>query len=317
MNEQSTNEQQCIVPDYFLRYYSYISPARAGRPQDFPVSVLQPHPDPALCVFCPGNEEKTPPEIGRLADAKGEWRMRWFANKYAAIVPTNPHAYGYHEIIVETPKPDKQLWDLPEQDFIALLNVCQKRVIALSQDEKIASVVVFKNHGKEAGASLVHSHSQIIASALPLSSLRQLEERSRQLDACLYCKVLQEEEGSDRIIAQNDDFIALCPKAPRFSLEAWLVAKRHEDDFLQLGQAQLASISQLLSALLLRLKTIPASYSFFLTYSTRPGQGHIHLDVLPRLHSWAGFELAAGDYMVSATPQQAAQFYANQEANNQ
>lgn len=311
MNEQLNNDLQRIVADYFSRYYSYISPARAGRPQDFPSAQAQVLPDPAQCVFCPGNEEKTPPEIGRIADDQGSWRMRWFANKYAALVPTNPDAYGYHEIIVETPKPDKQLWDLPEQDFVSLLTISQERVRVLAQDEKIASVVVFKNHGKEAGASLVHSHAQIIASALPLSNLRQLEERSQQLSACLYCKVLQEEEGSDRIIAQNNDFIALCPKAPRFSLEAWLVAKRHEDGLLELGQAQLSSLSQLLSTLLSRLKTIPASYSFFLTYSPRSGQRHIHLDVLPSLHAWAGFELAAGDYIVSTSPEQAAQFYRN------
>lgn len=300
-----------IVRDYFERYYSYIARARAKRPQDFSVSEpAQEHPQ--HCVFCPGNEAQTPPEIGRVANEAGAWSIRWFANKFSAVSPDVLEAYGHQEVIVETPAKDRQLWDLSLDELQILASVYQQRVAELSKDPNIASIAVFKNAGIASGASLAHSHTQIIASDKKFSSFTPIEAYAQRFQGCPYCQVLAQESASERVVAQNDDFIALCPRAPRFACEVWIVVKRHEVEFLQFSSETLRNLMALLSLILARLKSINAPYCFYITY-TKEQQPHFHLELLPRLHVWGGFELASGDYIIGVPPIQAAQFYQQQE----
>ncbi|MBI3335648.1 MAG: DUF4931 domain-containing protein [Candidatus Portnoybacteria bacterium] len=297
-----------IVKDYFLDHYTYISEGRAKRPQDFAQPQDSTGHDTA-CVFCPGSEALTPPEIGRIDDGKGSWKMRWFLNKFPAVSPEDADAYGYHEVIVETPDPQIQLWDFSQSELRELFSVYQERIQTLENDVRVKYVVVFKNHGPEAGASLRHSHTQVIAtSAFPSRIERKLNE-IKTLGKCPYCKIVQEEKGSERYIMENDEFIAFCPRAPRFSLEAWIVAKEHTLNFSTSPRTTLLNLSSSLGHLLSKLKTINAPYCFYLSSKPKESDLHFHLELLPRLHVWAGFELGTGDYIITIPPEDAAKFY--------
>ena len=158
--------------DYILDRWVYVSESRQSRPKEFAKPSLE---ESKSCFFCAGNESKTPDEIGRIG-VNGTWSVRWFYNKFPAVVEevkaevktdntffTYALPFGRHEIIAETPKHDEQMWSFGKERILDILKVYMNRVDALSKIPGINYVSVFKNHGKEAGASLVHSHSQVAA----------------------------------------------------------------------------------------------------------------------------------------------------------
>lgn len=297
-----------IVKDYYLDHYSYISEERVKRPMEFAVGK-EDETHNSDCVFCAGNETLTPQEIGRIDDGKGGWRMRWFPNKFNAVSPESEHAYGFQEVIVETPDPQKQLWDFSGDELAEIFGVYQNRIKELHKDKKIRYVSIFKNHGKESGASLLHSHTQVLATSVFPSRLTRKLRAIQELEHCPYCVMINEEKQSDRYIWENEEFIAFCPKAPRFAMEAWIVSKTHRGDFQEFSQSTLSNLTVLLKKFLLKLKTLNASYCFYFYYAP-PGQDlHFHLELLPRLHKWAGFELSSDDYVIGTPPEAAARFY--------
>lgn len=239
--------------------------------------------------------------------------MRWFPNKFTAVSSQAPDAYGYQEVIAETPDPLKQLWDFDVQELATLISVYQERIRAFNEDLKIQSIVIFKNHGKEAGASLVHSHTQVIATSVPLTREKKSSASQGSEKSCLSCLSIDEERGSKRVIGENEHFFVFCPRAPRYAMEAWVTAKNHEKEFLAFSEDELRDLATLLSTLLRPLRTLSASYCFFITYRAHSStQSHFQLELLPRLHVWGGFELASGDYIIGISPEKAAQFYRGQ-----
>lgn len=158
--------------DYLLDRFVIFSTERAKRPHQFSKENSA-EKDNSVDFFAPGNEDKTPPEKGHIGEP---WRMRWFDNKFKAVSKDqeNKHlqthnefytfaqAYGEHEVIVET-NDDRQLWDLSEHEIFDLLNIYSSRILDIRKQENIKYVQIFKNHGKSAGTSIRHSHSQLIA----------------------------------------------------------------------------------------------------------------------------------------------------------
>ncbi|MEK6854130.1 MAG: DUF4931 domain-containing protein, partial [Nanoarchaeota archaeon] len=159
--------------DYILDRWVILAPSRKKRPRDFVRQTAAVSTN--LCVFCKGNEKLTPPEIGRVSakDSSGRWLMRWFPNLFPAVAEegqkevrtdntfyTFAAAYGSHDVVVETPQHERQLWDFASTELEQLLKVYRERISALERKGG-KYVVVFKNHGNEAGTSLVHSHTQI------------------------------------------------------------------------------------------------------------------------------------------------------------
>ena len=162
------DEQQSLTSEIrkdFLGRRVVLTSARGSRPHDnAPPERKMKSGDPSKCFFCPGNEHLTPPEIDRIERA-GKWEIRCFPNKFPAFSSESRKAYGRHEVIVETDRHELQLWDLPQGEVKDILKTYAMRIELLHQMPGVQYVSVFKNSGKEAGTSIQHSHSQIIATS--------------------------------------------------------------------------------------------------------------------------------------------------------
>ena len=307
-----------IRKDYLLNRWVYYATERRKRPREFKsINVKE---EAKKCLFCPSNEHLTPPEIGRV-EYKGEWKIRWFLNKFPAVEKKGTpkikakklllegNAYGVHEIIVETSHHKSQLADLPVQHIREVLEVYKFRIKELSKLREIKYVDVFKNHGREAGTSLLHSHSQIMALPQIPTLLEEEIEAVKKYKKCPYCEILNIESKSKRKIFETKNVIAFAPFASSFNYEAWIFTKRHKVNMEQLEEQELSDISLALKKILIKLKKINASYNFYIHYSPEKENLHLHIEITPRLATWGGFELSTEAIINSVLPEDAARFY--------
>lgn len=304
--------------DYILERWIYYATSRKNRSREFKtVEVVNPK---KACLFCPSNEELTPKEIGRV-EYKGSWKMRWFLNKFPAVEKKGTskikskkflvegNTYGVHEIIAETQHHKTQLADLPVQQIRELLEVYKLRINTLSKVKGIKYVQIFKNHGKEAGASLIHSHTQL--AALPEIPTLVMEEAKavKKYKKCPYCSIIKSESRSRRKIFETKNVIAFAPFASRFNYEAWIFVKKHKRTMEELSEAELQDIALALKKLLVKLKKLNASYNFYLHYSPAKENLHFHIELTPRTATWGGFEISTEATINSIMPEEAARFY--------
>ncbi|MBI2550111.1 DUF4931 domain-containing protein [Candidatus Woesearchaeota archaeon] len=316
--------------DYVLDRWVILAPSRKKRPRDF---VRQPAAVSAgsnVCAFCRGNEKLTPPEIGRInsPDSSGDWSMRWFPNLFPAVEESGQRevrtdntfytfsaAYGSHEIIVETPFHDRQLWDFSDKEVRQLLQVYCDRIADLGKRNSIKYVAVFKNHGIEGGASLAHSHSQIMSTNILPSLIREETAAMKNYKSCPYCSIINSEKNSYRRCFENDHAVAFTPYASRFNFEIWIFPKRHFRQLSGATQEELAGISRLLQQALAKLKELNAPYNYVLHYLpvAEDGDFHFHIEMQPRFSIWAGFELTTDIIINSVAPEDAAKFYRGED----
>ncbi len=299
--------------DYILDRWVYYSPGRRARPKEFQQVKNE---EQKACFFCPGNEALTPPEIGRVGGKS--WKMRWFENKFPAVseegnpkkksegIYSHANSYGKHEVIVETPSHSLQLWDLEEDEIITLLNVYKERIRELEKRKNLSYVLVFKNHGAGAGTSIIHSHSQVIATA---AVPELVKEEAASKGKCAYCSIILRESKSERLCFENSSFVSFAPYASRFSYETWIFPKRHVGRLEQFSKPEMKDFAQILKRSLVKLKEIGSDYNFFIHYSPRKGKMHLHLEITPRISVWAGFELGSGAVINQTLPETAASFY--------
>ena len=323
--------------DYILDRWVILAPTRKKRPRDF--ARQQATVTSNVCVFCAGNEKLTPPEIGRIKGPDGEWLMRWFPNLFPAVEEsgqkyirtdnmfyTFASAYGSHEIIVETPSHERQLWNLTATELLQLLIVYRERIADLGNKEGIKYVAVFKNHGGEAGTSLVHSHTQVASTNIlpPLiraeaAAIKNHENQNN--NQCPYCSIINTEKNSYRRCFENNHAVAFTPYGARFNFELWIFPKRHFRQLSEAGEDELQGIAELLAAALHKLRELNVPYNYVLHYLPSnagvndPGftDFHFHIEVQPRLSIWAGFELNTDIIINSVTPEDAAKFYRGEE----
>jgi UDPglucose--hexose-1-phosphate uridylyltransferase len=313
--------QNELRTDYFTDRKVIIAVGRGKRPTDIKHAPAVEGDTRQGCYFCPGNEASTPPEIMRVEEA-GTWVIRVFPNKFPAVTPEGGEespkliaAYGRHEVVAETPDHDQTVADLSPQRIAQVLDVYSKRVDALLADGKAKYVMVFKNHGKAAGASLAHSHTQIISlPVVPPLVLAEAEGAARYSDArgtCPLCDAWKAEVKGPRAIWEDDRAAAFAPYASRSPLEAWLMPKRHVMGLKDLDAAETLSLAFGLKHILARLKGGLADppYNMYLHMSPGGGGLHMHFEVLPRLSTWAGFELGSDIIINTMAPETAAEFY--------
>ena len=312
-----------------------IATDRARRPTDFirKKVVIR---GGAFCPFCYGNESKTPPEIlayrndGDPRDTPG-WTLRVVPNKFPALVVEGTlnrqgeglydkmNGVGAHEVIIETPDHASTLSVLPAAQVESVLWAYRDRMLDLKKDRRFKYILIFKNHGEAAGATLEHTHSQLIA--LPVVPKRVLEEveAAREYhsykERCVFCDILSQEIASGlRLVAENDSFVALSPFAPRFPFELWLVPRAHRSAFEESSHHELHSLAGLLKDILGRLDALleQPAYNYVVHTSPVPESVndyyHWHLEIMPKLTRQAGFEWGTGFYINPTSPEEAATF---------
>ena len=321
-----------------------IAQERSKRPDDFrPYFSEKEQSTPAFCPFCSGNESKTPPEIfslrreGTKKDKPGWW-VRVVANKFPALKRgTQPVAHeegifkwmdgvGVHEVVIETPEHDRELPDLPLYHFIGILDTYRERVRSIEKEPQYRYVHVFKNRGRDAGASLSHSHSQIIATPIiPKKLGEELWSSARLRRAfkeCIFCRVIRDEtKTKDRLILKNDHFCVIAPYAPRFPFEMRVYPLHHSAWFTELSRRECRSLAKALQEILLRLRDLLADppYNFYIHQAPNPHLSHPswpelaeiyhwHIEIIPVLTRVAGFEWGTGFYINPMAPEAAAVF---------
>lgn len=307
-----------IRKDYLLERYVYYAAKRGTRPHEYIKSGKAKK--GKIDFFAPGNEGLTPPEIGRVEGKQG-WLLRWFENKFAAVEHKGKPGfkgpkhfregrnYGFHEIIVEDPSIKRELADLPVEQIAMLLKVYALRVKELSTRKGIRYVQLFKNHGSDAGTSLIHEHSQVVAMPHVPPAITEKLAVLKKHKGDPYAGIIRKEMKSRRRIAANKSFVAFCPFASRFNLEAWIMPKRLIKDFSEFEEEDFTALAEMLKKLLSRLKGINASYNYYLHYAPNKENLRFCIEITPRIATWAGFELGSGCIINSVLPEDAADFY--------
>ncbi len=309
-----------------------MSTERSKRPTDFNKSHEQRKGGP--CAFCDGNETQTPPEVLAYRDhgsAPNEpgWRVRAVPNKFPALrIEGTPgrrgvgqydmmNGIGAHEVIIETPDHDRGLADQDPHQIEEVLWAYRDRVLDLARDERFRYVLIFKNHGAEAGASLEHPHSQLIAlPIIPLSvqqELRGANDYYQLKERCIFCDIVsQEAQDRSRVLLENDNFIVICPFAARFPFELLLAPKAHSSHFEFATATEYRALSQSLKSTLGALKTALNDPPFNYIIHSAPLREaeskhfHWHLEITPALTRVAGFEVGTGFYINPVPPEDAA-----------
>lgn len=307
-----------IRKDYILDRWIYYAVGRKERPREF--KIAEAANEPKTCFFCPSSEHLTPPETGRV-EYKGGWKIRWFPNKFPAVDKkesgkirqakffTEGNSYGVHEVVVETQHHRSQLADLPVQQIRELLEVYKLRIRDLSRLNGVKYVDVFKNHGRDAGTSLVHSHTQVMALPQVPTLVAEEANAARRHKKCPYCRIIRLEAKSKRKILETKNVIAFAPFASRFNYEAWIFVRQHRRTMEEMEESELEDIALALKKILVKLKKINASYNFFIHYSPEKEDLHFHIEVTPRLATWGGFEISTDAVINSVLPEDAARFY--------
>jgi len=302
--------------DYILDRYVIIAADRGKRPHQLVDSAKA---AAKKCFFCPGSEHETPPEIYRVAEDEN-WRIRVFDNKFPAvsgdgnaIIQTDNDFYtfadaiGKHEVIVETESHDKQLWDLSASQIADVIEVYKLRQEEIALIPEVKYVSVFKNSGEQAGCSIAHTHSQIIAYNLVPPIIQQKEKKTAEYDTCPYCDILAKEAESARMIYKDEHVMAFSPYASRFPYEVWIFPIKHMKSFNELSKETIDSMAIALNKVLTKLKELDAPYNYYFHY----GDFHLHMEICPRFSKvkWAGFELSTETIINPVSPEIAAEWY--------
>ena len=320
-----------------------IATDRGRRPRDF--QIEQKPAGMTSCPFCYGNEDKTQAEVYAVRP-EGEpnepnWRVRVIPNKFPVLkIEGELKSRGYgpydvmegigaHEVIIETPEHDKGMADLAVAQIAEVLAAYRARFLDLRRDGRFRYMVLFKNHGAAAGATLCHSHSQLIAVPLtpPVAAteLKVCQEFYAAKERCIFCDLIEFEISAGvRVVKEFENFIVVTPYASCFPFELRLYPKRHAHDFVLMDDSDLAELACALKDMLGRLKLVlrDPPYNFIL-HTAPPRQQrlgkpdfwdsvefdyHWHIELVPRLTQIAGFEWGTGFYINPTSPEDAATF---------
>ncbi|MBI4685267.1 MAG: galactose-1-phosphate uridylyltransferase [Nitrospirae bacterium] len=310
-----------------------ISVERGKRPADF-ISLSQKKKG-GFCPFCQGNEHTAPPEIMAFRDADSKpnatgWTLRVVPNKFPALqihgelnktgegIFDRINGIGAHEVVIETSEHNLSLSTMPLRAVEDVLWAYYLRLNDLKKDQRFKYVLIFKNEGVDAGASLEHTHSQLIALPIVPKLVREEIDSAEQYykikERCIFCDVINQElEDGKRIIYENRNYLALAPFAPRAPFETWILPKKHESFFHPPDKnfSMLADILQKILKQMDRILDIPP-YNFIIHTSPFDRETndyyHWHIELTPKLTKIAGFEWGSGFYINPTPPEEAAKF---------
>ncbi len=293
---------------------------RAARPHDFSKVRYIKTQNPQDCFFCPGNEAKTPPEIEHVPAGNNQkiarggksayWKTRCFENKFPSVRPQWARAYGYHEIMLETPRHDLSVSEIGLDSWVEFLKLAGRRMAAHMKDPKIKYTIVFKNEGRDAGASLEHTHSQIVSLPFVPSQMKKYS-KSHAKEIALNLK------QKENIFYENGGFACFCPETSQFHYEAWVVPKKLIGGLDSMQGREIENLADAMLAALSRLDKITTFAPYNIAYIMAPKGARgfrMSVRIMPRLATWAGFEMGCGAVMNSILPDMAAKDYRDVKA---
>lgn len=310
-----------------------IATERAKRPHEFALYVQKPCTDgpewDARCPFCPGNEE-TELEVLRRP-AEGSWQVRIVGNRYPALAPADTldrqyiglvrriSGVGYHEVIVETPRHNTCAALQPAEEVATVFRTFVDRGWMVQSDRRIEYILFFKNHGRQAGASLTHPHAQMIALPMVPNDVRARADEARhhfdEVGKCAFCEMLEHELATrSRIIAESEHFLAFAPYASVTPFHIWVMPKAHISSFLHTQEGELDDLGQLMHTVLGKLYFGLGNPDYNYAIRTAPvsdlGAAYLHwyITIVPRISYAAGFEIGSGIYINASLPEECAEF---------
>ncbi len=286
------------------------------------------------CPFDMHKEEYTPHEITRITQ-NGEWQCRVVPNLYNALsidIKTSStresffekfSGFGAHEVVIETPIHDKQIWDYSFNDLTNYLTIIQSRVVSLKNDTRLEYISVFKNQGAEAGASMSHSHSQIMALPfIPKKILEEYEYKKKYYQkhkrALLDDIVYEEMQNSHNLIAQNSEFVLYCPYASAFPFEVKIVSKKKLSSLLEFSKSDISALSDILKEFFTKFYSALGEIAFNMIINNAPYKEYdeqtkefyrFNIEIKPRIYKQAGFELDSNININVVLPEQATKIY--------
>lgn len=319
--------------DPILGRWVIISTERGKRPSDFSGTPKR-RTESKLCPFCPGNESATPPEIIAFRPDSSEpnkpgWTLRVISNKYPALriegdlnregigIFDKMNGVGAHEVIIETPEHQKDLVDLDLKQVEDVIWAYRERTLDLKKDPRFRYILIFKNQGESAGASLEHSHSQLIATPIvPKRVVEEVEGAGKYYsykERCVFCDLIKQEiQENKRVVIEKNSFISLEPFAPRFPFETWILPKKHIASFEDTKKENFPELAAILLETLQRLAKALNNPPYNYIIHTSPVDNfyteeyHWHIEIMPKLTRVAGFEWGTGFYINPTTPEDAA-----------
>ncbi len=315
---------------------------RTRRPHDF----LDHHnqtTEPKINPFAEGNENLTPPEIFaiRAPNTKPNgpgWKVRVVPNKFPVLriegtmekegdgIYDRMSGIGAHEVVIETPKHDEQLEEQSLEGVANVVECYRVRLIDLFKDSRFRYVLLFKNFGRDAGATLSHPHSQIIATPVTPKVIKEklhgAQKYFEQKERNIFSDILRQElKDSRRVVYQNASFVCFCPYASRFPFELTIMPRRQIPDFHRIEPQEVLQLADVLKVALLKLRrglnqpqynflvhTGPARYPKRDYWMTLEQDYRWHIEITPRLTQIAGFEVGTGFFVNPVLPEDAAQF---------
>lgn len=307
-----------------------IATDRALKPNDFPINKIgmQDAEFNGFCPFCEGNESFTPDEIAACRSDQSQpnssgWKVRTVPNKFSAFqlegvlektetgIYSRYNGLGEHEVVVETPVHGIDLHQYSQASIEMIINMLKTRYNALCQDERIKYIHIYKNQGLFAGASLGHSHSQIVGLPIVPDENGGIIKYYNQTGRCLLCDIIEQEEKSrQRIIHATDNFLLVCPYASRFSYETCIIPRLHTAHFGEINDEQIGELAKLLKNFVAGMIKCLNNPSYNLVIVTAPvnvtgatDAHHWYIEISPRLIVTAGLEIGTGFYVNPAAPE--------------
>ncbi len=283
------------------------------------------------CPFCPGHEQDLTPILLEYGRGDSPWQIRVVENKYPALTPEGDlkrvcqgmymrmEGYGHHEVVIESPVHNRQIPVMTVGEVKTIVEAYHRRYLELIRLKKNLLVVIFRNYGRRAGASLAHPHSQIISTGVVPGHIREQEYRAQryfdQWGSCMYCDMLAEELSAGlRIIHANRSFVSFVPYAAAQPFEIWIMPRAHKAHFGDISAEEKADLASSLHSMLRRVqeRLNDPDYNYVIhsnaKYRTDEPQAHWFLQIAPRLTTRAGFEIGSGMSINTSLPEDDAAF---------
>jgi len=286
------------------------------------------------CPFCLGNERLTPPEVAvyRERSNSSSWKIRVVPNMFPALTPhgltrerlveghfTAMDGFGFHEVVIESPRHNQKLSRMRASDLELMIQAYRDRYKVLSKEANVRLIVIFKNHGVSAGTSISHPHSQIVATPVVSTHVRNKCRVAlghyKKTGRCVYCEMNGWElESGSRLVSESDHFVVFHPYASRYPFETWISPKRHKACFGNIEPDELRELGRLLQEVIGKMDRAVGEPDFNYVLHTAPvedeNREHLHwyLQIIPRIWTAAGFEIGSGIYINTSIPEETAKF---------